>query len=195
MKTLPALLLCLLCHSVRAQMNYANISNSTITATLPATLQTSDSITIGPSSNMLWLVGWRTVNFIQSPTNGWAVDSYTISNTTNGYCSLLISTQHNIQIAQDAVWTNAANWLTISNEAHSYSNLTWLYSPGHNVTGLTNFVNTPQFVVSYYQNWVRTNVPAATVSNSVDFLNATWMLADIISAFGSSTNFPWRLIK
>ena len=193
MKTLLTLTLSLgLAFAACGQTNFANVTSGTIAASLPMTISASNQFTLGPSSNMLWAAGWRMVNYVQQPANGWAVDTYTVSDTTNGFCSLLIGSQHNIQIAQDAVWTNSASWLTISNEAHTYSNLTWCYSPAHYTASLTNFVNTPQFIVSFYTSWVKTNA-TATVSNSVDFLNASWILADLINFAGSSTNFPWRL--
>lgn len=194
MKLPLTLLLLGICLTAPAQTNFANINSGALVASLPTEIRMPDgSAFFGATKDMCQSAGWRTITNIAQPAAGWAVDSYTINDTPPN-CFLTISNQHNIQVYQDGIWTNSPNWLTVSNNAHSYSNLTWCYSPAHYTASLTNFVNTPQFIVAYYSSWVKTNA-SATVSNSVDFLTASWALQSIIDFAGSSTNFPWRLIK
>ena len=176
-----------ICLSASGQ--FANTNTGAISPTLPSTITSAGRVINGPSAAMANAAGWLTITNTQSPAAGWAVDSYTI-NATPPNCSLTIATQHNIQVAQDAVWTNSPNWLAIAGEAHTYSNLVWKYSPGHYTASISNFVTTPQTIMQYYA----TNACTwATSSNSIEFMQATWYLSDIISFAGVSTNFPWRL--
>ena len=191
MKTLLIVSLCFICLASRGQQNFANVNTGIIAPSLPTEIRNASGAFFAPTPVMCQSAGWRTITNVASPAAGMAVDSYTIVDTPPN-CYLTVATSHSIRAAQDAVWTNSPNWLAVSNNAHAYSNLTWCYSPAHYTASLTNFVNTPQFIVAYYSSWVKTNA-SATVSNSVDFLNASWLLQSIIDFAGSSTNFPWRL--
>lgn len=173
---------------------YVNTNDNSIVTALPTIIYLPGATVTGAGLADCARVGWRQVEWWQVASNGWAADSYTNSTATNVFpmASMMIATKHHIATAADGQWTNAPNWLSISNTAHTFSNLVYKYSPNHYTGGLTNFVTTPQTVVSYYSELTRTNA-GVTASNSVDFLNATWMLSDIINFAGVSTNFPWRL--
>ena len=161
---------------------------------MPTSLLYQGVMYLPPPSNVLVAVGWRTVQEWQTVTSGWQVDSWVANTSTNPwpYATMRIATQHNIAIADDAAWTNRPDWSALNAEALSYSNLTWIYSPGHFLS-YSNFNNTPQFIISYYKGIASSN--SLTSSNAVDFMAATWYLTDFINAAGSSTNFPWRLVK
>jgi hypothetical protein len=192
MKTLLCILLAALGFTAQAQMNYANVSINTITATLPGTLINDDgSLTFGPSSNTLWTVGWRTVNFVQAPTNGWAVDTYTISNTTNGYASLLIGTQHNIRVAADAAMTNSYLWTsTFVTNAQKFRAI--LRASG---TTETNAVVTVDTMNAYISTVMSTNALSVltNLSSFIFMANEAPQLL-ILGNSDTTAHFPWRLI-
>ena len=195
-------LLLLSCLGALAQTNYVNTNGPIALVTiLPTSIVNSNLIAYNVSWPLLVQNGWRQVVFTQSPSNGGVIDSYmlTFTNVGFGQCNMMVAAQHSLAadvlaaaIAADGAWTNRPDWSQLRTEGLTYSNLVWKYSPGHFLS-YSNYATTPQTIMSYYSGLASTN--AVSVSNTLDFLNATWMLQDFISVAGTSTNFPWRLVR
>ena len=180
-----------LCLTALGQMNYANVSNQTVTATLPSSIVGSGTITYGPSMAQLVAVGWRTITNIASPTAGYAVDSYVITNVTATTCTLAVGTQHNIQVAYDAMLTNNPLWTTnfIKNAQTFRANLR---AAG---ASETNAVVTVDTINGYIATVLSTNI-GAVLTNLAGYIfmanEAPQLL--ILGQCDTTAHFPWRLI-
>lgn len=190
MKTLLTLFLSAgMCLTALGQMNYANVSNQTITASLPTSLTGNGTVTYGPGMAQLVAAGWRTITNIAAPPAGWAVDSYVITNVGATTCALAIGSQHNIQIAADAAMTNSPAWTTnFVNNCKMFRTILRAFG-----TTETNAVVTSETMSTWLAAYAMTNTITPQLTSQFIFMGQQYPQ---ILQFGSSTTatFPWRLI-
>lgn len=188
MKLILAILISFLCLAARAQMNFANTNTGAITDRLPNVIYKPDSVIWSPTVAMLIEVGWRTVNSVQAPTNGWSVDSYTIQDLGNGLCNLLIKTQHNIQAANDAFMTNSPAW-TLNFVTNCQMFRSTLRAFGTTETQAVVNADTMSTWLSVY---AKTNT--ITPQLTAQFIFMGQMYPQLLQYSPTTATFPWRLI-
>lgn len=189
-KTLYFLISLICCSSSLADV--CNTNTGTIQSAMPNPLLLSGSVVYNPGSNALWLTGWRTIGFTQQPSNGWGVlGNYTITASSNGYVSLLITNQYNLQIAQDSVLTNNPLWTStfVTNAQKFRSNLR---ASG---TTETQAVVTVDTINWYISQQITTNTTAVitNLANYIFMANEAAQLL-ILGQCDTTAHFPWRLI-
>lgn len=193
MKTLFAIgLASVSCFSAQAQANYANTNTKAITVNLPINLTVGNQLITGPTWGMYQSQGWLQVGYVQPPSNGWGVlGNYTITPSSNGYCSLLITGQYNLQIAADAALTNQPTWTGtfITNCQTFRANLR---AAG---TTETQAVVTVDTMNRYISQLAATNT-TAVVTNLGNYIFMANQAAQILlnGQCDTTAHFPWRLI-
>lgn len=192
MKTfLISILSLVLCLSASAQ-TVANVNSGVIASSFPNPMTLTNGMAYNPSSNLLWLNGWRTVGYVQPPSNGWGVlGNYTITESSNGYVSLLITNQYNLQVAQDAILTNNPGWTStfVTNAQKFRANLR---ASG---TTETNAVVTVDTINWYISQVMSTNalLVLTNLSSYIFMANESGQLL-ILGQCDTTAHFPWRLI-
>lgn len=190
MKNILLSLILLLCLIARADVINTNTGQRLLS--MPNPLSILGATIYQPSSNDLWVAGWRTIGWTQSPSNGWGIlGSYTISPSSNGYVSLTITNQYNLQVAQDAVLTNNPGWTPtfVTNAQRFRANLR---ASG---TTETNAVVTVDTINWYISQVMSTNalLVLTNLSSYIFMANEAGQLL-ILGQCDTTAHFPWRLI-
>jgi len=186
-KLLSTLGLCLITTIISAQ--YAN-TNGVISGVLPSTINWSNSITFGPSWDMMASIGWRVITNTQTSSNGWVVTRYNVVDSGNGSnCYLTIASQYNVQVAADAAITNSPAW-TSAFIANCQTFRTVLRAFG---TTETNAVVNAETMSTWIGAYAKTNTITPQLTSQLMFMSG--MFPQILE-FGCSNTaaFPWRFI-
>ena len=190
---LRVLLFCALSLSALAQpyinTNWGSVSPGQWVSVLPNTLSGSNYITYNPTASQLQSAGWLAIGYTQSPSNGWGVlGNYAISPTSNGYCSLLITNQYNLQAAADAAMTNSSSWTgSFITNMQVFRSTLRLFG-----TTETNAVVNADTMSTWLAAYAKTNTITSQLTAQFIFMGQ--MYPQILRWSDTTANFPWRLI-
>ena len=175
--------------AVTASAQYAN-TNGAISGTLPSSINWGDSVTMGPSWDMMAQIGWRVITNTQTSNPGWVVTSYNVVDSGNGSnCYLTIATQYNMQAMQDAALTNSV-WWTREFITNCQTFRAVLISFGTTETQAVVNASTMSTWVSAY---AKTNTITPLLTGQLMFMSG--MFPQILQFGATNTSlFPWRLI-